>query len=268
MTWKITILLLLMNSFSLFVFSQNEKDAPKKPADPDALKIAGQVSEAVKTYDEKKQKFQEDVLNMFDKKETISRSKGDAKVLNQLKNEKDNFLKEGKDPTLFFITDQKRSLELAKLDMIKSYEKHIKVCLEKKLDFEADELIKELNILKKEKEGEKPKPNNKTLPIKTNDPLQSDSKWRDEKDSKTLMTIVERNGQSFNGKFGDREINGKIIGLKIFWLAKDSVAVGKKGVGHDNYGVLTKDKYGYKIDVKWGNPPKNGGFFTLRQDKE
>ena len=57
MTWKITILLLLMNSFSLFVFSQNEKDAPKKPADPDALKIAGQVSEAVKTYDEKNKNF-------------------------------------------------------------------------------------------------------------------------------------------------------------------------------------------------------------------
>jgi hypothetical protein len=248
------------------VFSQNEKDAPKKPADPDALKIAGQVLEAVKAYDAKKQKFQEDVLSMFDKKETISRSKGDAKVLNQLKSEKDNFLKEGKDPTLFFITDQKRSLELAKLDLIKSYEKNIKVCLEKKFDFEADELIKELNILKKE--DEKLKPNIKLLPIKTNDPLQPDSKWRDEKNSKTLMTIIERNGQSFNGKFGDREISGKIIGPRIFWLAKDSVALGKSGVGHDNYGVLTKDKIGFKIDFKWGNPPKSGGFFTLRQDKE
>lgn len=255
-----------MNSFSLFVFSQNEKDALKKPVNPDALKISEQVSEAVKTYDAKKQKFQEDVLNMFDKKETISRSKGDANVLNQLKNEKDSFLKEAKDPTLFFITDQKRSLELAKLDLMKSYEKHIKLCLEKKLDFEADELIKELNILKKV--DEKSKPNVKALPIKANDPLQPDSKWRDEKDSKTLMTIIERNGQSFNGKFGEREINGKIIGPRIFWLAKDSVAVGRSGVGHDNYGVLTKDKIGFKIDFKWGNPPKSGGFFTLRQDKE
>lgn len=263
---KITVLLLLMNSFSLFVFSQNEKDVSKKTVNPDALKISDQVSEAVKTYDAKKQKFQEDVLNMFDKKETISRSKGDAKVLNQLKNEKDNFLKDAKDPTLFFITDQKRSLELAKLDLIKSYEKYIKLCLEKKLDFEADELIKELNILKKE--DEKLKPNIKLLPIKTIDPLQPDSKWRDEKNSKTLMTIIERNGQSFNGKFGDREISGKIIGPRIFWLAKDSVALGKSGVGLDNYGVLTKDKIGFKIDFKWGNPPKSGGFFTLRQDKE
>ncbi len=263
---KITVLLLLMNSFSLFVFSQNEKDVSKKTVNPDALKISDQVSEAVKTYDAKKQKFQEDVLNMFDKKETISRNKGDAKVLNQLKNEKDNFLKDAKDPTLFFITDQKRSLELAKLDLIKSYEKYIKLCLEKKLDFEADELIKELNILKKE--DEKLKPNIKLLPIKTIDPLQPDSKWRDEKNSKTLMTIIERNGQSFNGKFGDREISGKIIGPRIFWLAKDSVALGKSGVGLDNYGVLTKDKIGFKIDFKWGNPPKSGGFFTLRQDKE
>jgi uncharacterized protein (TIGR03067 family) len=154
-----------MNSFSLFLFSQNEKETPKNPVNPNASKILDQVSEAVKTYDAKKQKFQEDVLGMFDKKETISRSKGDIKILNQLKNEKDNFLKEGKDPTLFFITDQKRSLELAKLSLIKSYEKHIKECLTLKFDFEADELVKELETLKNEKAENKFKPN-----IKTNAP--------------------------------------------------------------------------------------------------
>jgi len=284
MIQKITVLLLLMNSFSLFLFSQNEKEVPKDSVNPNASKILDQVSEAVKTYDAKKQKFQEDVLSMFDKKETISRSKGDIKILNQLKNEKDNFLKEGKDPTLFFITDQKRSLELAKLSLIKSYEKHIKECLTLKFDFEADELVKELETLKNEKAEYKFKPNIKTNapPINKNniakdgsfDPLQSNSVWINDKKT-WILTITERKGESFKALWEQtpakalREVNGKIKGPSIIWLSKDTLPIRNTNAGGDHFGTLKKDDTGYKIDFKFEHPP-NGlkGAFTLWQEKQ
>lgn len=215
---KFTVLVLLMNSFSLFLFSQNEKETPKNPVNPNASKILDQVSEAVKTYDAKKQKFQEDVLGMFDKKETISRSKGDIKILNQLKNEKDNFLKEGKDPTLFFITDQKRSLELAKLSLIKSYEKHIKECLTLKFDFEADELVKELETLKNEKAEDKFKTNSKPIEPQINKNNVSVEIRKNLNDFVPVKTTFTTGGQFKKGNKGEAKLGGKVLPYKFILL--------------------------------------------------
>ena len=74
----------------------------------------------------------------------------------------------------------------------------------------------------------------------TSDPLQANSVWANEKNNKMVLTITERKDESFKALFGDREVNGKINGPSIFWLSKDVRALGKSGVGGDNYGFLKK----------------------------
>lgn len=100
----------------------------------------------------------------------------------------------------------------------------------------------------------------------TSDPLQTNSVWANEKDKKMVLTITERKGESFKALFSNREVNGKIDGQSIFWLSKDVRALGKSGVGGDNYGILKKDDLGFKIDFTWQNKPTGPkGSFTLRQ---
>ncbi|MFZ4611817.1 MAG: formylglycine-generating enzyme family protein, partial [Gemmataceae bacterium] len=88
------------------------------------------------------------MAGQFERKEKNAHDKGDLKALNLIKKEKDAFFGDGKDPTLFFVTDQKRFLELAKLDLIKAYEKIIKDCLKMKLDVEAEGFSKELEEIR------------------------------------------------------------------------------------------------------------------------
>ena len=108
-----------------------------------------QLADAIKIYEDKKETYLKDVLDLFERKEKELRDKADLKLLNLIKKEKNAFIEEGKEPTLFFITDQKRSLEIAKLDLIKVYEKNIKDCIKMKLDVEADKFSKDLEDLKK-----------------------------------------------------------------------------------------------------------------------
>jgi len=126
----------------IFAFAEDESKAPA-PAEV----IQKQIADAIKVYGEKKEVYRKDVLDLFERKEKFARDKGDLKTLNLIKKEKDAFFENAKDPTLFFVTDQKRFLELAKLDLIKAYEKTIKDCLKMKLDVEAEGFSKELEEL-------------------------------------------------------------------------------------------------------------------------
>lgn len=135
----LVIVFLLLGS----VFAEDKTQAPVLSGS-----MQKQIEDAIKVYGEKKVLYQKDVLELFERKEKFAREKGDLKTLNQIKKEKDAFLENGKDPTLFFITDQKRFLELAKSDLIKAYEKTIKDCVKMKLDLEAEGLSKELEEIK------------------------------------------------------------------------------------------------------------------------
>jgi formylglycine-generating enzyme required for sulfatase activity len=127
----------------IFAFAGDESKAPT-PAEV----MQKQIADAVNVYGEKKDIYRKDVLGLFERKEKNARDKGDLKTLNLIKKEKDAFFENGKDPTLFFVTDQKRFLELAKLDLIKAYEKTIKDCLKMKLDVEAEGFSKELEKIR------------------------------------------------------------------------------------------------------------------------
>jgi len=141
--FSLVLMLVLALPVVIFAFAGDEAKA-SAPAEV----MQKQIADAIKVYGEKKEIFRKDVLDLFERKEKFSRDKGDLKTLNQIKKEKDAFFENGKDPTLFFVTDQKRFLELAKLDLIKAYEKTIKDCLKMKLDVEAEGFSKELEEIK------------------------------------------------------------------------------------------------------------------------
>jgi formylglycine-generating enzyme required for sulfatase activity len=141
--FSLVLMLVLALPVVIFAFAEDESKAPM-PAEV----MQKQIADAIKVYGEKKEVYRKDVLDLFERKEKVSRDKGDLKTLNLIKKEKDAFFEDGKDPTLFFVTDQKRFLELAKLDLIKAYEKTIKDCLKMKLDVEAEGFSKELEEIR------------------------------------------------------------------------------------------------------------------------
>ena len=102
----------------IFAFAGDENKSPM-PAEI----MQKQIADAIKVYGEKKEIYRKDVLSLFERKEKNARDKGDLKTLNLIKKEREIFSEDVKEPTLFLITDQKRFLELAKLDLIKAYEK-------------------------------------------------------------------------------------------------------------------------------------------------
>ena len=141
--FSLVLMLVLALPVVIFAFGEDESKAPA-PAEV----MQKQIADAIKIYGEKKEIYRKDVLDLFERKEKNARDKGDLKTLNQIKKEKDAFFENGKGPTLFFVTDQKRFLELAKLDLIKAYEKTIKDCLKMKLDVEAEGFSKELEEIR------------------------------------------------------------------------------------------------------------------------
>jgi len=141
--FSLVLMLVLALPVVIFAFAGDESKAPM-PAEV----MQKQIADAIKVYGEKKEVYRKDVLDLFERKEKFARDKGDLKTLNLIKKEKDAFFENAKDPTLFFVTDQKRFLELAKLDLIKAYEKTIKDCLKMKLDEEAEGFSKELEEIR------------------------------------------------------------------------------------------------------------------------
>jgi len=141
--FSLVLMLVLALPVVIFAFAGDESKAPA-PAEV----MQKQIADAVKVYSEKKEVYRKDVLDLFEKKEKNARDKGDLKTFNLIKKEKDAFLENSKEPTLFFVTDQKRFLELAKLDLIKAYEKTIKECLKMKLDVEVEGFSKELEEIR------------------------------------------------------------------------------------------------------------------------
>jgi formylglycine-generating enzyme required for sulfatase activity len=140
-----SLVLMLVLAFPVVIFAFAE-DESKEPMPAEVMQK--QIADATKVYGEKKEIYRKDVLDLFERKEKFARDKGDLKTLNQIKKQREIFSEDGKEPTLFLITDQKRFLELAKLDLIKAYEKTIKDCLKMKLDVEAEGFSKDLEEIK------------------------------------------------------------------------------------------------------------------------
>jgi len=138
--------LILTISFCFIGNNQESKNESKQ-----SEIIQKQLEEAINIYEKKKELFLTNVTEVFDKKEKNARDKVDLKLINSIKNERESFLKFGKEPSIFYITDQKRALEIAKLDLLKAYENSIKETIKLKLDHDAEKYSNDFSVLKREK---------------------------------------------------------------------------------------------------------------------
>ena len=99
------LMLVLALPVVIFAFAGDESKAPV-PAEV----MQKQIADAIKVYGEKNEVYRKAVLDLFERKEKNARDKGDLKTLNQIKKEREIFSEDAKEPTLFFVTDQKRFL--------------------------------------------------------------------------------------------------------------------------------------------------------------
>jgi len=231
--FSIVMMLVLALPVVIFAFAGDEAKAPA-PAEV----MQKQIADAIKVYGEKKEIYRKDVLDLFERKEKFSRDKGDLKTLNQIKKEKDVFFESGKDPTLFFVTDQKRFLELAKLDLIKAYEKTIKDCLKMKLDVEAEGFSKELEEIRAGKiKAEIKVEEKKAKPILLEAPFSAEA-------AKTAQTQLAKS----LGKLIESKIDlGKGVKLEMVLIPAGKFMMVDQGRDHEV--TLTKPYYMGKYEV-------------------
>ena len=227
--FSLVLMLVLAMPVMIFAFAGDESKAPA-PAEV----MQKQIADAIKVYGEKKEVYRKDVLGLFERKEKFSRDKGDLKTLNLIKKEKDAFFENGKDPTLFFVTDQKRFLELAKFDLIKAYEKTIKDCLKIKLDVEAEGFSKELEEIRAGKIKDEVK---KATPIFLEAPFSAEA----------AKTAQKELAKSLSKPMEAKIDLGKGLKLEMVLIPAGKFMMGDLGKDHEV--TLTKPFYMGKYEV-------------------
>jgi formylglycine-generating enzyme required for sulfatase activity len=235
--FSLVMMLVLALPVVIFAFAGDESKAPVP-----AAVMQKQIADAIKVYGEKKEVYRKDVLDLFERKEKFARDKGDLKTLNLIKKEKDAFFENGKDPTLFFVTDQKRFLELAKLDLIKAYEKTIKDCLKMKLDVEAEGFSKELEELKAGKIKLEAKTEMKVEEKKAK-PIFLEAPFSAEAAKNAQMELAKSVGKLMEAKID----LGKGVKLEMVLIPAGKFRMGDPGKDHEV--TLTKPFYMGKYEV-------------------
>lgn len=95
-------------------------------------------------------------------------------------------------------------------------------------------------------------------------PFQRNSVWSD---GGLKLTVIDQRGETFRAKLENsewsRNIKGTFRGGKVTWLAKDVQPI-KGSAGGDNYGVISSDEEGYRMDVEWKQYNGKSGTFMLR----
>ena len=97
--------------------------------------------------------------------------------------------------------------------------------------------------------------------------LVAGSEWVSE-DGFLRLRLLAREGEQYTALFhlgqnGLREVKGSVKGEKLQWLG-DDVTAHKGARGGDNFGTLSQDGKGPKLEFKWKDRDGKGGEFTLR----
>ena len=259
--FSLVLMLVLALPVVIFAFAGDESKAPA----PSEI-MQKQIADAIKVYGEKKEVYRKDVLDLFERKEKFARDKGDLKTVNQIKKQREIFSEDGKEPTLFLITDQKRFLELAKLDLIKAYEKTIKDCLKMKLDEEAEGFSKELEEIRAGKVKAVAKPEIKVEEKKSKSifleaPFSAEAAKNAQKElAKSLGKLIEAKIDLGNGV----KLEMVLIPAGKFLMGSPASEVGRVDNETQHEVTLTKPFYMGKYEVtqeQWqvvmGNNPNN-----------
>ncbi len=97
------------------------------------------------------------------------------------------------------------------------------------------------------------------------DSFQADSVWTD---GTRKLEVLSRSGEKFRASFQstgfERIVSGSVSNGKFNWLGKDVKAV-RGGAGDDNWGVISSDASGDKIDLSWKGMNGKTGTITLRR---
>jgi hypothetical protein len=116
-----------------------------------------------------------------------------------------------------------------------------------------------------------PTPNGQNQPANANNteeetiaPFKQKSVWSGEG---IKLTVIERKGGTFRAKLETKEwsriVKGTVNEGKVTWLAKDVQPI-KGGIGGDNFGTISKDEEGYRMDVEWKQSNGVSGTGTYR----
>ena len=240
--FSLVLMLVLALPVVIFAFAGDEAKAPA-PAEV----MQKQIADAIKVYGEKKEIYRKDVLDLFERKEKNARDKGDLKTLNLIKKQREIFSEDGKEPTLFLITDQKRFLELAKFDLIKAYEKTIKDCLKMKLDVEAEGFSKGLEEIKAGKiKVEEKVEVMKSKPILLEAPFGAEAAKNAQKElAKSLGKLMEAKIDLGKGV----KLEMVLIPAGKFMMGSPASEVGRKENETQHEVTLTKPYYIGKYEV-------------------
>lgn len=100
--------------------------------------------------------------------------------------------------------------------------------------------------------------------VPASDPFMKDTVWVD---GGLKLTVIERNAGRFKAKMETSEwsriVSGTVQGANVTWLAKDVQPI-KGGTGGDNFGAISNDRAGFKMDVQWKQPNGKSGHQTYR----
>lgn len=215
-------------------------------------------------YEQEVEKAKEGLLADLKKKQNEAQKLGDLKGVEKIELEIKAFSEKNILPKTVLTRVYLSQIQTSSIKLEDAYSVQIK-----KLTIDGNLAVakiiqQDLDYLKKI--------NGSTNDDSSNNPLQINSKWVNDKNNTMVLTILERKGESFKGHFAAgntlKEVNGKINGQSIFWLSKDVRPIKNTNAGGNNFGTLKKDETGYKIDFKFEHPPKGPtGVYTLRQVK-
>ena len=232
--------------------------ATLRAADDDPVRV--KLDKAKVTFQTDMDKYRSAVSASFDKREEAARKKGDKKLVDQIKAERQTFEEKGELPNTAPAA-VKSQLSLARSSLEAAYKAAIRDYTRAKKDVEAAAVEKEYKELIKGIGVDA---------IASADPFQPKSVWVSDP-PRRILSVMDRKDETFRARFqiGDiieREVTGTFKDGKLSWRAKDVRAIKGDSGGH-NYGTITTDMIGDKIEFVWQDDKGGSGTFMLRRSK-
>lgn len=242
--------LLLAAAFLVFVSSILQAEEPA--ADP----IAAKITAAKDAYYAERDKAEQGLIVLLEKKETAAKQAGDLKAIEAVRAEAEAFRKDGKLPKLVPLTAYENAMNQAKTKLQAAYAAGIKsYALADKLE-EAKALQKQLDAVLA------------VAPRREEDPFIVNSSWT-RPGGEAKIVVLQRQGEKFIAKYTgnktERLVTGTIKDRDIHWKGKDSKIIRGPADG-DHDGKISKDEKGWKIDFTWYRGGEKVGSFTQRLD--
>jgi hypothetical protein len=240
---------LLIAAVCLFLI-QTAGRAEEPAADP----IVAKITAAKDTFYAERDKAEQALIVLLEKKEASAKQAGDLKVIEAVRAESDAFRKEGILPKLVPLTVYEAAMKLARTKLENNYLAAIK-------DYIKQDKLDEAKILQTALDELRAGPKKNLVP---NDPFPAKSVWVSEQggEDSSVLTVLQRKEDKFEGQITSQKVDRLIFGTvsngKVSWDAKDVKAL-KGSKGPNNVGTFETDEKGPLIKLRWYGGGKSGG---------